>query len=121
MADELAHLLRLDTDTFVAVIIHDLYQAEAVSGSLGSRTAGRVGPWRDGGVIARSLSTYAVGGRSAGGLSHLKIRLSHRFERSRGPSMKWATGRAGRSRLRDRRDRCCASAASGAARRLRGQ
>ena len=54
MADELAHLLRLDTDTFVAVVIHDLYQDESVSSALAvDQAGGRRRPWRDGHVIAR--------------------------------------------------------------------
>ena len=54
MADELAHMLRLDTDTFVAVVIHDLYQDEPLSGGLATRQAGGGrGLWRDGHVIAR--------------------------------------------------------------------
>ena len=53
MAKELASLLDLDVETFIAIVVHDLYQDEAVSGSLAARGAGLVAPWRDGNVIAR--------------------------------------------------------------------
>lgn len=53
MAEELASLLGLDLETFIAIVVHDLYQDEAVSGSLAARGAGLVAPWRDGNVIAK--------------------------------------------------------------------